>query len=845
MSEKQNTESAYPPPSNPVMNVLRTGVCYPLLGAQLAFFLFVLELPYWISDKFFSRQRGDAFYRGQRRIAKWFFRLYPFGRQRHVNVRRASFPRPCVIVCNHQSTLDILMTLMLPVNARWLIKGWPFRYPLMGELNKLARHIRIDEPDPEKEDEGPRGFDTASDWLKRDVSILVFPEGSRSSDGEIKRFRNGAFLLAIEAGVPVVPVVLDGTGACVRKGSPVVNDPDVVMKVLEPVPTDGLEGERDASDLKHRVRERMIEELKALRAAENKPSFPRIHGWVTRLGMAGVAMLLALAVGVSVYVNNWCIAEPPRYDGDRALADTEVVERTVGKDKVRVLGENWRRDRDGVHEIGLTGDPWERGYANARLTRDLTKQQEELLVETAEDFFSDPISLWAAKHLLAINNRRLPEHVTEREKLEVLGLTEGSVNHYPDEAPLYHRILNYHAAHDISHVFIDNPLVTTSEFTGCTGFAAWGDATRDGDIIIGRNFDFEAGDVFDKDKAILYVWPDDGHAYVHVAWAGMAGAVTGMNEHGLSIHINAARTSEVGFGRIGTPVSMIVRRVLEQCRTIDEAYALIEQASVFVSDTYMVASRDDGRAVVIEKSPGHCAMREAGREGLLLQTNHMLTAPLKDDPTNVEAIERATTAYRWARLEELTDSHYGEIDRDVALGIVRDRKGRGDKEIGLGNRNAIDASICAHSVIMNVTTGEMWVSAAPNTWGAYLHVNVELALRSGPRGALRMSRAKENNLPRDPARYRADDLETFKKARNFARGAIGDNRPKDAAPHVQTMRNTNPDSFETAYWEGRLAYLNEDYKAAADSFRRALDRDPHYESVREDIRQWLQRAEKR
>ncbi|MCA8911533.1 MAG: 1-acyl-sn-glycerol-3-phosphate acyltransferase [Planctomycetes bacterium] len=842
MADSAEPEFKYPPPSNPVMNVLRSICAYALLGTQLAFFLFVLELPYWIADRFFCRHRGDAFYVGQKRIARWFFRLFPFGQQRHVNVRRGAFPKPCVIVCNHQSTLDILMALMLPVNARWMIKGWPFKYPLMGELNKLARHIKVEEANEEADADRPRGYDTALNWLKDGVSILVFPEGSRSPDGRIRRFKNGAFVLAVDAQVPVVPVIMEGTGACVRKGSPLVHHPDTLIKVLEPFSTEGLKDPKDAADLKQRVQARMKEELADLRAAKRKPSYPRIQGWVTRLAMFAVAMFIALLVSVSVYVKNWCIAEPPTYDGSRALAKEEITSRSMGDMEIQLLGESWRRDHDGIHELGLTGNRWERGYANARLTRELTAEQEKLLVAKVREFLPNDFSYWAAKQMVAINNRNLPEYVSDAEKLEILGLTEGSENHYPDEAPLYHRILNYHAAHDISHMFIDNPLVTTSDFVGCTGFAAWGDASKDGQIIVGRNFDFEAGDVFDQDKAVIYVWPDDGIAYVHVAWAGMAGAVTGMNAEGVSIHVNAARTSETEFGRIGTPVSMLVRRVLERAHDIDEAYKIIQDTPVFVSDTYLVASRKDGKAVVIEKSPDHCAMREAGKPGLILQTNHMLTEPLKDDPVNIEQVERATTTYRWQRLEELTDRNYGKIDRDVALSILRDRKGRGDKELGLGNRNAIDAGICCHSVIINVTTGEMWVSAAPHTYGEYVYVPVARALAAGPGAAVSMRPIKKMFLPRDPHGEEYEDLKAFRDQCDFARGYVDDEDLEQASVAVRTLVNLNPKSFETAYYEGRLAFLREKYDLAEKKFETALDRDPPYEAIREHIRQWLQKA---
>lgn len=831
-------EYSYPKPGNPAINALRTAAAFSLLWTQLVMFLFVLEVPYWLWDRFVSKHRGDAFYAGQKRIVKWFFRLYPFGRKRLINVRAKAFPQPCVIVVNHQSMLDILLAMLLPVNARWIIKKWAAKIPLMGELNNLARHIVVEDAD-EADPNRPRGFETALEWLKKGVSVVVFPEGTRSPDGRMRRFKNGAFMLAVDAQVPIVPVVMHGTGACVRKGSPAVNPPDLVVQVLPPVPTKGVEGEMGAARLKAEVQDNMQAALKRLRAGEEKSGVAWPIGVVTRMGMFACALVIAALAGLSIYVNNFCIAEPPKYDGDRALAKAEIIKR----DEAQRLGKNWRRQRDGVNELGLVGDPWQRGYANAKLSQDLVEKQEQHLLKTARDFLPNNASLWFVKQMIGVNNRNLPDHVTDAEKLEVLGLAEGSVDHHPDDVPLYHRILNYHAAHDIGHMFIDSPLVSNAEIIGCTGFAAWGKASFSGDIMIGRNFDFEAGPVFDDDKAVLYVWPDKGIPYVHVAWAGMAGAVTGMNAEGLYIHLNAGRTDDTGFGRIGTPVSMLVRRVLESARTIDEAHAIIRDAQVFVSDSYLVASRADGRAVVIEKSPTRCALREAGREGLVLQTNHYLTEPFANDAENQKQKETATTLYRWARLEELTDRHYGNLNPKLTLDVLRDRKGKGDKELGFGNRNAIDAGICSHSVIANVTRGEMWVSAGPHTFGKYIRVDVRRMLAAGPEGSLRISNPADLDLPRDPRLGIGDDLDEFRKAARTARISFEDDDLTGAETAVRTCINLNEKSFETEYLRGRLAFEKKKFADAAKHFQTALDRDPHYEEVRAHIRVWLKKAE--
>ncbi len=840
MSEPTNV---FAKPGNSVMNAVRTGTAYALLTMQLVFLLFVLELPYWFYDRFLARRRGDGFYRAQRGLARWFFRLYPFGQQRRVNVRAASFPGPCVIVANHQSLLDMLLLLTLPVNARWFLRPWAMKLPALGEMNRMSRHIAADDG-PGLNKDGtevarPKGYDAALEYLKQGVSVLIMPEGGRSRRGEIRPFRGTAFRLAIEAGVPLVPVVLDGTGACLKRHSPVWHDPDLKLQVLEPVATKGMQA-ADADALKQRVHGTMEAALTELCA---KQGFNRVHGWVTRLGMAGVAVLLALVAGVSIYVNNWCIAQPPAYTGDRSLASEQVRKSRIGNHDIQQLGNHWRRDRMGIHEIALSGNRWQRGYANARLTPDILKKQEAVLLEKINEFVPNRAAYWALKQFIAINNRKLPEHVTEAEQLEVLGLSEASIDHYPDEGvPLYHRILNYHAAHDISHMLIDNPLLSKGDLVGCTGFAAWGPATEGGELIVGRNFDFEAGEVFDADKCVLYVWPDDGIAYVHVAWAGMAGAVTGMNAEGISVHINAARTDDSGFGRIGTPVTMVVRRVLEQAKSIDDAHRIIREATVFVSDSFLVGSRREGRAVVIEKSPERVGLREAYREGLILQTNHFLTEAFKDDAANAEQIERATTLYRYERLKELTERELGKLNPARTQTILRDRRGRGDKDIGIGNRNAIDGGICSHSVVMNLTRGELWVSAAPHTYGPYVYINVARALTAGPAGALRMSLNESSNLPADTGISEALNLAEFRKQVRQARAGIDAEDIKAAETTVRNLRHLNPSAWETAYFEGRLAMLQDKPADAAKHFERALDRDPAYEEVREHLRVWLQRA---
>jgi len=837
-------QSIYPVRGGGWLGILRSGIAMALLGFQLVIVMFLFEIPMHLADRFMARKRGDAFNSVLRGIARWFFRLYPVGRIRRINVKRSAFTSPCVIVCNHQSRLDLLAALTLPVKARWLTPKWMFKLPLMGELFKLGKHPEISDR-TRNGTSAQAGLEDARALIAGGTSVLGFPEGHRSRRGNLGQFRNAVFQLAIETKSPLVPVIIDGTGASLQKGDLGIRSPCITLRVLESIRTEGFEGEDGIERLKQIVHKKMASALDEVRQSRSLMAVP--NGLISRAAIGLVVFSLISVAAAAAYVQAACIAQPPTYSGSRALKQKQFGT----FEEAKTLGENWTRIRGGIMEIALTGPAWERGYASAKFTPEQLKAQEDHLLKTADEFLPWPKGpvRWLLKQGIGLNNRNLPDFVSENEKLEILGLVEGSIDHHPGEVPLYHRVLNYHAAHDISHMLIDNPLIVKKDLIGCTGFAVWGPATLKRDdgtsnLLLARNFDWEAGQVFDQNKVIYYVWPDTGIPYVHVAWSGMAGAVTGMNAKGLAVSLNAAHTDDSGkLGSIGTPVSLLVKRVLNEAATIDEAVKIIRETPVFVSDSYMVASRSENRAVVVEKSPNVCAVREAARPGLLLQANHFMHKDFESDTANSEQMQRATTLYRYGRLQELADENYGKFQTGTCLGILRDRKGKGGKDVGMGNRNTLDAFICTHSVIMDVSLGVMWVSSGPNTVGSYVRVDVSRMLDARPQGALRHVYDANDDFQKDNEYYyKILDYNEFKKQLKFAREAIDEEDLEKARPAIKSLFNLNPRAFETAYFEGRLAWLEKKYPDAKKSFEEALARDPHYEEVREEIRGWLQKA---
>lgn len=139
-----------------------------------------------------------------------------------------------VIVINHNTVIDIPALYYLPLNFRWVSKREVFRTPFFGQYLVLHGDICIDrgraaEAMEQLVRDGKR-------WISRGASIAVFPEGTRSKDGQIHRFKAGAFTLAKEAGVAILPVVMDGTKSLIKKNLSFNWGNRITVRVLPPVP---------------------------------------------------------------------------------------------------------------------------------------------------------------------------------------------------------------------------------------------------------------------------------------------------------------------------------------------------------------------------------------------------------------------------------------------------------------------------------------------------------------------------------------------------------------------------------------------------------------------------------
>jgi 1-acyl-sn-glycerol-3-phosphate acyltransferase len=138
-------------------------------------------------------------------------------------------------MANHQSNFDIPVLLgHLKVQFRWLAKMELFKIPVFGRAMRKAGYISIDRHHRESAFESLK---VASSKIKSGVSVLIFPEGTRSRDGKIRPFKKGGFVMAIDSGVPIVPVVITGTRAINPRGSFRVYPGRVSMVIHKPIAT--------------------------------------------------------------------------------------------------------------------------------------------------------------------------------------------------------------------------------------------------------------------------------------------------------------------------------------------------------------------------------------------------------------------------------------------------------------------------------------------------------------------------------------------------------------------------------------------------------------------------------
>ncbi len=161
-------------------------------------------------------------------------------------------PGVCVFVANHTSSADAPAVVgAIPRRIAILLKASLFKWPIVGQAFLSAHFIPVNRSARES---ALSSIEKATEALKRGQSFLIYPEGTRSPDGRLQEFKKGAVVMAIKAGVPIVPIVCSGAHRVMEKGSLVIRPGEILVEFLSPIDASAFEN-RD--DLNHCVRRAM------------------------------------------------------------------------------------------------------------------------------------------------------------------------------------------------------------------------------------------------------------------------------------------------------------------------------------------------------------------------------------------------------------------------------------------------------------------------------------------------------------------------------------------------------------------------------------------------------------
>ena len=476
------------------------------------------------------------------------------------------------------------------------------------------------------------------------------------------------------------------------------------------------------------------------------------------------------------------------------------------------VGNNWlKKNEFGVWEMYLEGAPYERGVIYGVLAKEIIESQEASFVNQLNELIPSSFFQHFLRFTIAWMNRDMDEYIDNENLAEIYGISKSFSNKYDYIGPKFYRILYYHAAHDIGHALADLRIV------GCTSFAAKGEYTTDGELIIGRNFDFYMGEDFAKDKLILFEKPTKGYPFSSYSWAGFTGVVSGMNNQGLTVTLNAAK-SDVPFGA-KEPISLLAREILQYAKNIEEAVAIAKKKKTFVSESLLIGSALDNKAVVIEKTPTKIDVFDNNLDNMVC-SNHYQSDLYKADKANISNIEMSDSKARFNRMNELIEKEK-PLNFTSSAKILRDKGGKNDQNIGLGNPRSINQLIAYHSVIFKPKAKKIWISTYPYQLGEYICYDLNKVFN--PSGSF--SFEKEFTISKDKflntPKYKS--LAIFRTQKEAITKHVMFGKELDlSSAEINSFIKSNPESYETYFNLGRYFYAKGNKTKALEMYETSL-----------------------
>lgn len=376
---------------------------------------------------------------------------------------------------------------------------------------------------------------------------------------------------------------------------------------------------------------------------------------------------------------------------------------------IAVQGEGWREDVDGVRVVHLKGTPKEIGLQHGILLKNEINALSNYFFVEHDNVFGASIA--DLKKGAAVLQKNIPPDYVE----ELKGISEGSGVEY-DKILMMNTFLDVVSA---AWVGVRIP--------GCSNFAALGDASKNKNIVHGRNLDWSANDTLVAANTVFIITSTDGIPFASLSWPGMAGTLTGLNNEKISMGEMTSMSSEATLD--GIPIMLLLRKVLQYSKGLDDAYAILEKGprttgyNVLVTD----AKLNDG---FIAEMTSRNIIKLPPQNGILMHTNHFVSPKLKSSQMKYMYMfgngKKSDSFYRYERLTNLLNSNNGNIDVESAESFLGDRYDLAENKFSDKLANSVCQANTLQSVVMLPQTGELYVAikSLPAPTGVYVRLKL-------------------------------------------------------------------------------------------------------------------------
>lgn len=376
---------------------------------------------------------------------------------------------------------------------------------------------------------------------------------------------------------------------------------------------------------------------------------------------------------------------------------------------VAVEGAGWREDVDGVRVVHLQGTPHEMGIQHGRL---LAEEIHGLI----KYFFEEKGTLFGA----SVEDIRksaviMEKFIPERYKEEMRGVAEGAGVEY--EKVLY------------ANVFLD---VVSAHWVGvgpnCSNFVALPGATKDNNVIHGRNLEWTDDPKVAAMNTVFFYTPSDGIPFAALGWPAIVGTLTGMNGEQISMGEMTSISSDASLQ--GIPIMIQLRMLLETSKNLDDAYKALADNPRTTGYNVVVADGKTGDAFVAEQN-AKSIYRAGPTDGCVFHTNHYTNPKMKETQMKYLYVfdngKKSDTFYRYDRYEQLLKENRGKIDVQTAESILSDKFDPIAQKVSGDLNNTICSSNTLQSVVMLPQSGELYVAikTIPAPDGGYVKLKLD------------------------------------------------------------------------------------------------------------------------